>query len=62
MKALKGRSARTVLRDMETLKLDAHTANLWQRGYGWKPVAPGAERTVRRYIRTQMDRLDKFER
>ena len=62
MKALKGRSARAVFQELETLKLDGQTDNLWQRGYGWKPVAPGTERTVRRYIRTQMERLDKFDR
>ena len=62
MKLLKGRSARTVLQEIETLKMDAGTSNLWQRGYGWKLVLPSAERTTRRYIRTQMDRLEKFER
>ncbi len=62
MKLLKGRSARRVFKQVETLKLDAHVNNLWQRGYGWKPVPVGAKHIVRRYIRTQMDRLEKFDR
>ena len=33
-----------------------------QRGYVWKPVPVGAKHIVRRYIRTQMDRLEKFDR
>lgn len=61
MKALKGKSARLVFLDMPELKLDAGTNNLWQRGYAWKAVRPEAERTVRRYIQTQLDRLEKFE-
>lgn len=62
MKALKGRSARSVFKQVEGLKLDSGAANLWQRSYGWKLVAQGAERTTRHYIRTQMDRLEKFDR
>jgi putative transposase len=62
MKAIKGKSARWVFREMPELKLDAHTAHLWQRGYGWKIVPRGAEPIVRRYIRTQWDRLESFER
>lgn len=62
MKALKGKSARTVFQEIDGLKMDARTEHLWQRGYGWKLVPPGADATVRRYIRTQMDRLEKFER
>ena len=60
MKALKGKSAHRVFQQIPELKLDAKTQHLWQRGYGWKLVEPGAERTIRRYIRTQMDRLEKF--
>ena len=62
MKALKGKSAHAVFQQIPDLKMDAQTSNLWQRGYGWKPVEPGAEGTVRQYIRTQMDRLEKFAR
>ncbi len=62
MKALKGKSAHQVFQAEPELKIDAGTNNLWQRGYGWKRVPPEAEQTVRRYIRTQLDRLEKFMR
>jgi len=62
MKALKGKSAHHVFQQVPELKLDAGTEHLWQRGYAWKLVPPDAEMTVRRYIRTQSDRLEKFER
>lgn len=62
MKALKGKSAHRVFKQFPELKLDAKTDHLWQRGYGWKAVEPAAEATLRRYIRTQMDRLEKFAR
>jgi len=62
MKALKGKSAHRVFQEAPELKHDAHTNHLWQRGYAWKLVEPGAAKTVRWYIRTQMDRLEKFER
>jgi len=62
MKALKGKSAHRVFEAVPELKLDGKTKNLWQRGYGWKTVEPGAEPTIRRYIRTRMERLEKFDR
>ena len=62
IKALKGKSAHMVFQQVPELKLDAQTNNLWQRGYAWKAVEPGAEASVRRYIRTQMDRLEKYMR
>jgi REP element-mobilizing transposase RayT len=62
MKALKGKSARRAFQEIDGLKLNARTEHLWQRGYGWKLVPDGAERTVRQYIRTQMDRLEKYQR
>ncbi len=60
MKALKGKSAHRVFQQIPELKLDAGTDHLWQRGYGCKLVEPSAEMAVRRYIRTQMDRIEKF--
>ncbi len=62
MKALKGKSAHRVFQEVPELKLDARTNHLWQRGYNWKFVPPQAEAAVRRYIQTQMDRLEKFAR
>lgn len=61
MKLLKGRSAYEVLRRFPELKLDAHTNALWQRGYGAKPVPEAALATVRHYIRTQDERLEKYD-
>ena len=61
MKALKGKSAYRIFRAAPDLRLVAQTGHLWQRGYGWKHVDPAAEGTVRRYIRSQMDRLEKFD-
>lgn len=61
MKALKGKSARILFGRFPELKLDIGMKHVWQRGYRWKPVEPGAEKSVGRYIRTQMERLDSFE-
>ncbi len=61
LKALKGKSAHRVFQELPELKLDASTNHLWQRGYAWKIVPPEAEANVRRYIRTQWDRLEKYE-
>ncbi len=62
MKALKGKSAHVLFQQFPELKRDIGMRNIWQRGYGWKPVKPGAATSTRRYVRTQLERLDKFER
>ena len=62
MKALKRKSAHSVFQQVPQLKLDAMTNHLWKRGYAWKVVPAGAETTVRRYIQTQMDRLEQYMR
>ena len=62
MKHLKGKSARRVFLALPLLKADAQINHLWQRGYGWKRVEPGAEPAVRRYIRTQEERPEKYFR
>lgn len=62
MKALKGKSAHRVFQQFESLKVGAGTNHLWQRGYGWKVVGSADEARVRRYVRTQMDRLERFSR
>jgi putative transposase len=61
MMNLKGVSARRIFERFPDLKLDAGTQSFWQSGYGWKPVAPEAVGVTRRYIRTQWDRLDKYD-
>jgi REP element-mobilizing transposase RayT len=58
---LKGASAYAIFREMPLLKLDMHSNNFWQAGYASRIVAPGALPAVRRYIRTQWDRLEKFD-
>jgi putative transposase len=61
MNLLKGASARRIFQRMSDLKHDLKTNSFWQAGYGAK-VVPGAAATdVREYIRTQWDRLEKFE-
>jgi putative transposase len=62
MMLLKGVSARRIFERFPELKLDARTDSFWQAGYGSKIVPSGAVPTVRRYIRTQSDRLEKYVR
>jgi len=62
MKLLKGRSAYEVFRAFPELKLDAHVNSLWQTGFKSREVPQTEIATVRRYIRTQDERLEKYER
>ena len=62
MMNLKGVSARRLFQLFPELKLQAHTNNFWQAGYGSKIVPPSALRTMKSYIRTQWDRLEKYDR
>jgi putative transposase len=62
MNDLKGVSARRLFEAFPELKLDAHTNHFWQQGYGSKLVAPGALNATKRYIQTQWERTDSFER
>lgn len=62
MNDLKGVSARRLFEQFPELKIDARTNHFWQRGYGSKLVPSGALGATKRYIRTQWDRLDGFER
>jgi putative transposase len=61
MNLLKGVSARRIFQSMPELKHDLRTTSFWQAGYGAKLIPPAAADQVRRYIRTQWDRLEKFE-
>ena len=61
MMLLKGISSRRILERYPEIRLDAHTNNLWQAGYGSKIVHPTALGGTRRYIRTQWDRLESYE-
>ena len=62
MKLLKGRSAYDVFRRVPELKLDAAENSLWQRGFASRIVPEGQLETVCGYIRTQDERLEKYER
>ena len=62
MKLLKGRSAYDVCRRAPELKLDAGENSFWQRGFASRAVPEDKLETVRRYIRTQDQRLEKYER
>ena len=62
MNLLKGVSARRVFEEFPDLKLDAHTEHFWQKRCGSKPVPPEAISAVTSYIRTQKERLEKYER
>ena len=61
MNLLKGISSRKVFQQFPELKLDAGENHLWQKRYASKIVSPTTVRTVSDYIRTQKERLEKFE-
>ena len=56
MHQLKGSTARAIFLKFPELKLDLAHNSLWQKGYGWRKVAPSEVSAVRSYIRTQRDR------
>lgn len=62
MSLLKGGSSYRVHRACPELELDSGSEHFWQRGYSFAVVNPGSLTTRRRYIKSQMERLDKFER
>jgi putative transposase len=61
MNLLKGVSSRRLHQTFPELKLDSHSHHFWQRGYDQTIVAPASLAARRRYVRTQKDRLQKFE-
>ncbi len=62
MKLLKGRSSYELFQRNSQLKLDAGVNSFWQRGFGARGVPETQLDTVRWYIRTQDQRLEKYER
>jgi putative transposase len=62
LKLLKGRSAYEVFRAFHELQTDTHTNSLWQDGFRSRPVPLEQVEVVSRYIRTQDQRLEKYER
>ncbi|MBI1886487.1 MAG: transposase [Chloroflexi bacterium] len=61
MKLLKGRSSYELFRQMPEIKTDAKENSSWQRGFAAREVPEPQIETVRRYIRTQDQRLEKYE-
>jgi hypothetical protein len=51
-----------VFRAYPDLKLDAGTNSHWQRSFNSRLVPENQVQTVRIYIRTQDERLEKYER
>jgi putative transposase len=62
MKLIKGRSAYEVFRAFPELKIDAGVESLWQRSFNSRVVPIEQLSMVRRYIRTQDQRMEKYER
>jgi putative transposase len=62
MNDLKGVSARRIFQRFPELKIDANTNAFWQARYGHKLVPGSAESTIRKYIRTQWERLEDYDR
>ena len=62
MHLVKGASARRLLRSIPDIQIDAGIGHFWQKRYGAKPVEPGALANVRKYIRTQEERPEKYAR
>ena len=62
MNLLKGVTSRLILQRFPELRLDAGAGAFWQHRYAAKPIPEPAVATVGGYIRTQWDRLEKYER
>ena len=62
MNLLKGVTSRLILQRFPELRLDAGVGAFWQHRYAAKPIPEPAVATVGGYIRTQWDRLEKYER
>ena len=62
MNLLKGITARRVLQQFPEVALDAHVKHFWQKRYGCRAVPSEAVPNVARYIQSQWERLEKFDR
>ena len=56
MHQLKGASARAIFLKYSDLKMDLGHHAFWQKGYGFRRVAPKQLEVTRQYIRTQASR------
>jgi len=62
MNLLKGTSSRRLFQRFPDLKLDAGIGSFWRHRYASKAVPESAVASVGQYIRTQWERLEKYER
>ena len=62
MNLLKGTTSRRLFERFPDLRLDAGVNSFWQHRYAAKVVPEPAAASVGNYIRTQWDRLDKYDR
>jgi len=62
MNLLKGATSRRLFQRFPDLKLDAGINSFWQHRYAAKVVPEPAAAATGHYIRTQWDRLEKYER
>jgi putative transposase len=62
MNLLKGVTSRRIFQRFPELKLDARVGAFWQHRYAAKLIPGPAAVRVGQYIRTQRDRLGKYER
>ena len=60
MNYLKGASSRALFLKYPSIKFDANTNSFWQAKFGSKIIPPEREEQIRRYIRTQWDRLEGY--
>jgi putative transposase len=62
MMFLKGVSSRRLGQQFPSIYMDAGTTHLWQERFGSKIIPPERLTTARRYIQTQWDRLESYDR
>jgi putative transposase len=62
MHLLKGISSHRLFELYPSIKLDASTLHFWQKGYGSKIVPDALLPTTRKYIQSQWDRLESFDK
>ncbi len=62
MNLIKGVTSRRLFEKFPDLRLDAGVNSFWQHRYAAKQVPSGAKGIIRKYIRTQEERLEKYDR
>jgi putative transposase len=62
MNLLKGISSRRMTAEFPELRLDTGVPTIWQHRFASKEIPAAATKDVVNYIRSQWDRLEKYER